>query len=291
MSGSMDIGYGIFNQSNANNPKILYNSFWGNPRGDYFDDKVGPILNGAIINLFLKGAEGNIGDETHLKDAHDYDLTAISPCINAATDSIPGVEFPTTDILGRKRPSGAGYDIGAYEYQENAVIPTPTGSICDNLTEDTNLAAYGTAIAENYRGIQEPKLAIDKDIETQDNGWGPDNGMGWWQVQLPCSVYINRIEVFSNVHNPSDFFPSFFIAASLTGEFKGEETPVVTENAWAAQNPQKYEFSPVYTRYLRLIPLKPHDWALLQEFRAYPKVGITPTPTPGNTNVKTWPLH
>lgn len=53
--------------------------------------------------LFISPASGN------------FQLQGTSPCIDAGTNS--GV---TTDFMGRVRPLGAGYDIGAYEYSQRA---------------------------------------------------------------------------------------------------------------------------------------------------------------------------
>ena len=46
---------------------------------------------------------------------NDYHLSSTSPAIDAGTSS----HAPSTDIAGNPRPSGAGYDIGAYEYQSS----------------------------------------------------------------------------------------------------------------------------------------------------------------------------
>ncbi len=43
----------------------------------------------------------------------DYHLKVSSPCINKGTSS----GAPSADLDGAKRPQGAGYDIGAYEYR------------------------------------------------------------------------------------------------------------------------------------------------------------------------------
>ena len=54
---------------------------------------------------------------------NDYHLSSTSPAIDAGTST----DAPSTDLGGNPRPSGKGYDIGAYEYQSGTnTIPTVT---------------------------------------------------------------------------------------------------------------------------------------------------------------------
>ena len=53
--------------------------------------------------------------------ANNYHLAAGSPAIDKGTS----VNAPSTDLDGNPRPSGAGYDIGAYEYQNGSPAPAP----------------------------------------------------------------------------------------------------------------------------------------------------------------------
>jgi hypothetical protein len=57
---------------------------------------------------------GNISSDPLFVDAAngDYRLQSGSPCIDTGTSE----GAPSTDILGVARPQGAGYDMGAYEY-------------------------------------------------------------------------------------------------------------------------------------------------------------------------------
>ena len=48
---------------------------------------------------------------------YDYHLLSTSPAIDAGTST----DAPSTDLGGNPRPSGKGYDIGAYEYQAASV--------------------------------------------------------------------------------------------------------------------------------------------------------------------------
>ena len=52
---------------------------------------------------------------------NNYQLSSTSPAIGVGTST----DAPSTDILGNPRPSGNGYDIGAYVYQAGAQSPPP----------------------------------------------------------------------------------------------------------------------------------------------------------------------
>ena len=60
----------------------------------------------------------------HFKDtaAHDFNLTNISPAIDAAIET----DVPLTDILGTSRPVGLGGDMGAYEFDSTITPLTKT---------------------------------------------------------------------------------------------------------------------------------------------------------------------
>ena len=156
------------------------------------------------------------------------------------------------------------------------LTPTPTsrfsGEECIDITSSTNIASLGYATANQYLIDNEPGQAIDGDYALADNGWRPFNGEGWWQVELPCEREIYKIEIYPNQENPFDMFPAFQIFASLTGNFIGEEILLVDEKKWPIQSLVTYEFPPIPARFLRLVSIESHPWALLQEFRAYPYI-------------------
>ena len=60
-------------------------------------------------------AKGNISaDPEYATYPRDLHLTAPSPCIDQGTSD----QAPPSDVEGKARPAGAGYDIGAYEHLE-----------------------------------------------------------------------------------------------------------------------------------------------------------------------------
>jgi hypothetical protein len=53
---------------------------------------------------------------------NDYHLKATSPAVDVGASALNGVSAPATDLDGNPRPSGAGYDIGAYELQQAGTL-------------------------------------------------------------------------------------------------------------------------------------------------------------------------
>jgi parallel beta-helix repeat protein len=65
----------------------------------------------------LTGANTIVADPKFTNAASaDYTLQGTSQAINAGIGTFNGVNAPTTDIINGVRPTGAGFDIGAYEY-------------------------------------------------------------------------------------------------------------------------------------------------------------------------------
>jgi hypothetical protein len=74
------------------------------------------------------GSNGNLmANPLFENEAQDnYHLTAHSPCVDAGDDSF--VQSDWQDVKGGLRTSGAGVDIGAFEFQSLPTIATPTFS-------------------------------------------------------------------------------------------------------------------------------------------------------------------
>lgn len=91
---------------------------------------------------WIKWQDGNItADPKFLgTDSQPYQLTALSPCINAGSSDTTGLGLPDKDLAGNPRIYGGRIDMGAYEYQGewgsyqfNKEISASLASIADTL--------------------------------------------------------------------------------------------------------------------------------------------------------------
>ena len=83
-------------------------------------------------------------------DYGDLRLSAGSPCIDAGTAE----DAPPVDFLGIPRPQGAGFDMGAYEYDAmppNAPVVSGPDSITNNTRPSFNWVSGDTTGAGHYR--------------------------------------------------------------------------------------------------------------------------------------------
>lgn len=95
-------------------------------------------------------------------DASQYDFRL--PGGSPAVDNGTSVGTPATDIAGNPRPVGAGYDIGAYEYQGTVGIDTEeavhvAASVCDMLGACPN--PFHTETVITYRLHEERCITVD----------------------------------------------------------------------------------------------------------------------------------
>ncbi|HKZ54032.1 MAG TPA: right-handed parallel beta-helix repeat-containing protein [Anaerolineales bacterium] len=94
---------GIWVTENKNST-VRNNASYQNAGGDYY---IGPG-NTQDHNLF--GVDPKFANPAQ----GDFHLTASSPAIDVGSPQ----DTPSTDLEGVRRPQGAGYDIGAYEFQQ-----------------------------------------------------------------------------------------------------------------------------------------------------------------------------
>ena len=95
---------------------------WGNNNADI--EKTSGLVKCSCFFGGVAFGVGNIGVDPMFVNVSGYDptkwdlqLQSNSPCIDKGTSE----GAPEYDILGVKRPQGAGVDMGAYEF----VPPTP----------------------------------------------------------------------------------------------------------------------------------------------------------------------
>ncbi|MGA1870035.1 MAG: right-handed parallel beta-helix repeat-containing protein [bacterium] len=138
-------GGGIFCDNNSF-PIIINCIFWRNPPAEIigspavtYSDITGGYSGVGNISLYPMFENLNTGD---------YHLRPDSPCIDTGDPN----SLISEDIDGNPRPSGEGYDMGAYEYK-----------ICDgDLNEDGHLSPLDASIAfECYLGGDYCSLCAD----------------------------------------------------------------------------------------------------------------------------------
>ncbi len=147
----------------------------------YFDGQGGPDtvtisytnIDGGIgaINTNNNGTvnwgEGNMDSIPQFVggDPFSYELTEGSPCIDAGTPDTTGLNLPPTDLAGYPRIYNGRIDIGAYEYQGNAVEEPDTSFInklylFQNKPNPFSSSTTITFISADYERIKDYKLSI-----------------------------------------------------------------------------------------------------------------------------------
>jgi parallel beta-helix repeat protein len=157
LSGS-SAALNILNASTGNT--VLNNILLGGDGNAY--EIAADSISGFVSDYNVTSAQwrSSTGQDTHSVVAtpaqlfvnptgNDYHLSAASPAIDAGT----ATDAPATDLDGNLRPSGTGYDIGAYELQQAAgTIPTVTSwSPSTGAT-----AALTTAVTATFSASVQP---------------------------------------------------------------------------------------------------------------------------------------
>jgi MYXO-CTERM domain-containing protein len=108
----------------------------------YFDSKVKPFnmidathrgSDALLANITVTGdivvtSDPGFKDIASKSDPADYDLLQGSAAIDKGVTDDSIIEFVKTDFLGRSRPAGAAYDLGAFEYQAGSAVGGAVGA-------------------------------------------------------------------------------------------------------------------------------------------------------------------
>jgi len=146
---------------------VLNTILWGNsPQEIYFSGENDPNTitisysdiqggqSGIVTNNngTVNWLDGNIDANPLFGNPYsglDYDLKPGSPCINAGTSS----GAPSTDIVGRPRPSGSGVDIGAYEQNDEGTLAVTLSTFTASASSRSVTLKWRTETEVNNLGF------------------------------------------------------------------------------------------------------------------------------------------
>ncbi|MBR4520082.1 MAG: metallophosphoesterase [Paludibacteraceae bacterium] len=122
--GDTDPANFISGESNGSSHNYADEGFDGSSFASINMSRTNMDANGPNFNnpTTFVGAPTNDGEIAAMRSA-DFSLLSTSPLINKGL----AAKAPATDILGVARPIGSGVDVGAYEYDPNAVQVPVTG--------------------------------------------------------------------------------------------------------------------------------------------------------------------
>ncbi len=124
---SNNSNYGIYEYDTYSDTQTNYNCFYNNSPHNYRDEGKTGGVDVNDVNT-IAGNRNNISDNPQFISSTDYHLQAISPCINAGSNTAPAM--PPTDKDGNPRPYNGGIaDMGAYEFQGTPTLTITTTSL------------------------------------------------------------------------------------------------------------------------------------------------------------------
>jgi hypothetical protein len=179
-------------QSNYNIVDDLYQSEdTGNTESlAQWQQQTGQDLNSIIVPFNLSSLFVN-------PSVNNYQLAASGPAVDAGVDSFNGFSAPTVDLLGNPRPSGANWDIGAYELQQQKVVaPTVSsfrvndGSVQRSMVDSVSVV-FNEPVSVAANAITLNLLAKTGGASTPMNfSLNSPNGGTTWVLAFTNSSYI-----------------------------------------------------------------------------------------------------
>jgi hypothetical protein len=214
-----NIGYGIY--SYIASPSINYNDVWNNSPGNYY----GYSHQGHDISA-----------DPQFVSSNDFHLQPTSPCIDAGTNTAPGI--PSIDKDGKPRIINGTVDMGAYEYQGpfTAIHISPSsGPVGTIITIEGQNFATNTSVSIDFG----TNITI---TTTQSSINGTFSTIFIVDTQPPCTKVITATDADGNKATTIFFLipnPQITQIAPISGEvgtivtIKGEgfgpNTPVTID--------------------------------------------------------------
>jgi hypothetical protein len=197
---------GITNNSPYLTDITIYNNIFANNNAYQVFDAVG-VSGWSVSNNLLIGDLGaqdqsrlNVGDDLlgdpEFVDAGNFDFHLLSS--SPAIDNGMAV-FVTTDFDGNTRPSGEGWDIGAFEFSQGpACNPTITisgeNTLCSSgqvtLDAGVGFASYLWSTGETTQSIQAGSAGSYTVITTDNDGCEGTAGV---EVTFPAPLNLNIV--------------------------------------------------------------------------------------------------
>ncbi|PWT97797.1 MAG: hypothetical protein C5B52_13200 [Bacteroidetes bacterium] len=205
--------YNDYGTIGANN--LFLNNIIVNPGAQYMD--ISPGVTSQQTNNLLKPT---VAEALFVNAASkDYHLQATSPAVDAGMNaSVYGV---SVDIEGNGRPSGAAYDIGAYEL--GGTPPPPNVPPLANAGADKNITLPLNTVTVTGSGSDSDGTVI---------------GYSWAKISGPSTFTIaNSTSSSTAINNLVQGTYSFELTVTDNRGAVGKDTMVVVVNAAANQPP------------------------------------------------------
>ena len=204
-NGQMGGGVYLVGETSGSTAHFYNNIIWGNTAGegaDIYNKPTEPIGFVRAYNNDYQFISGDAFEETGANidadplfvnpAAHDYHLSANSPCIDKGTADAP--ELPDTDFEGNPRIVGSAPDIGADEYYTGQLVPIPDIKVNNS---DGPITLY-----------QNDTLTIT--VSLNNNGI-TDNADWWLAADTPFGLYFFTFDGWTDAWVPGYQGPLFYL--------------------------------------------------------------------------------